>query len=86
MSSVLHSKFLCNIYLRQFGLRLTRVWIRVAICFGSLVLLIKLLLCQREGLRKQSPSTDRLGLTQTAVAAALLRAVGKVKGHTALRL
>lgn len=70
----------------QFGLGLTRVGIRVAVCLGSFVLLIELLLCKWEGLRKQSPTHDRLRLTQTAVTAALLRAIRKVKGHTALRL
>lgn len=70
---------------------LTRVGVRVAICFSPLVrrgLVIEFVLWlnQRKRVWDQGSTTHRLVVSQTTVTAAFLGAVREVKGNTALRL
>lgn len=72
-------------------LQLTGVGIRVAICFGPLIrggLLIEVILRlhQRERLCEEGATAYRLVVPQTAVTAALLRAIRQVKRDAPLRL
>jgi hypothetical protein len=76
---------------KKTGRRLTRIGIRVAICFGPLVrrgLVVEFVLWlnQRKRVWDQGSTTHRLVVSQTTVTAAFLGAIRKVKGNTALRL
>lgn len=73
------------------SLQLTRVGIRVSVSFGPLIgggLLVEVVLRlhQRERLCEEGATAYRLVVAQTAVTAALLRAVRQVKRDSPLRL
>lgn len=79
--------------LRDTGVQseLTRVGVRVAVSFGPLIrggLLVEVVLRlhQRERLCEEGATAYRLMVSQTAVTAALLRAVRQVKRDAPLRL
>lgn len=79
--------------LRDTGVQseLTRVGVRVAVSFGPLIrggLLVEVVLRlhQRERLCEEGATAYRLVVSQTAVTAALLRAVRQVKRDAPLRL
>lgn len=75
----------------KFQLELTRVGVRVAVSFGPLIrggLLVEVILGlhQRERLCEEGATAYRLVLSETAVTAALLRAIRQVKRDAPLRL
>ncbi|KAK5915528.1 hypothetical protein CesoFtcFv8_001110 [Champsocephalus esox] len=77
--------------MRRIHLQLTRVGIGVAVSFspligGGLLVEVVLRLHQRERLCEEGATANRLMVPQTAVTAALLRAIRQVKRDAPLRL